>query len=110
MCEHRKLLLMRRPAEQPARRRIDFESHALWRIVWTGPTAFGDPLSQDRISRVALRELEPAAMRQTHHRLIQQQAALRIERIGTAAQILANERELIECRIERPQRQPKATF
>ena len=76
-----------------------------WQV---GPGALRDPVPQYLICRVALLQLLPAAMRHLHQRLKQKQARVGIVGVDAAAKVFADQRQLIESRIESAQRQPKA--
>ena len=67
-------------------------------------------MPQDGIRRIVLRELEAAAVRHFHLWLVEQKAVIRAQRIRAATQVFADERQFVEYRIERPQRQAKSAL
>ena len=57
------------------------------------PAAFGDPFAQaPGYAGSAVSQLQAAAVRNLHQRLQQQQTLFRLERIGAATEVLANQR------------------
>src|SRR4029450_4416352 len=110
VSEYGQLLRMGGTFEQAAAGRIQLDFDAPRRALGIGPATFANPLPQDRIRRVTLRQLEAAAVRDFDLRLIQQQTVVGAERVGPPAKVFANERQPVEYRIERPQRHAKAAF
>ena len=80
--------------------RSDREPHAPRGVGRVGLGALRDPVAEDRIRLVARQELPATAVRHLHERLPQKEARLGLQGIHATAEILADERRLIERLIE----------